>query len=125
ALRTAADAPGLPVQPARHDGRLEPALPRRQPLRAGPLALGAVEPRRLSGAGRGPLRRLPYAAQRARRGEIGTAPVPGRCTGGALGRACAQYAVLVSPAMDAPGHVRLPAHRVLGPPWRRRRPDGS
>ena len=37
------------------------------PLRAGPVAIGAMEPRRLSGQRSGALRRMPFAAQFSRR----------------------------------------------------------
>ena len=47
--------------------RLEVSVPRRQALRAGPVAIGAMEPRRLSGQRSGPLRGVPFAAQFSRR----------------------------------------------------------
>ena len=57
----------LSVQPAGLAGRLARAVLHARRLRAGGRALGAVEPRRLPGALAGPLRRLPFAAQRVRR----------------------------------------------------------
>ncbi len=68
ACRNAEVRAQVPVQHAAADGRLERAVPRPDADAAGGHAERGMEPRRLPGQRPGPLRRLPHAAQRARRG---------------------------------------------------------
>ncbi len=55
---------GFPLQPTLSDAGLEPALSADASFRARPGESRSLEPGRLSGGGPGPLRRMPYAAQR-------------------------------------------------------------
>ena len=91
----------VPVQPAAADGRLERAVPRPGAAPAGAGAKRRMEPRRLPGQRPRPLRRLPHAAQRARRGA-GRQRLPVRRDGRGLGGAGADRAVDGAPCRGTP-----------------------
>ena len=74
AQRGAADAAGVSVQRAAADGAVERAVPDARAGRRRRRPRGRMEPRRLPGQRPRPLRRLPHAAQRARRRAAAAAP---------------------------------------------------
>ncbi|WYX26896.1 cytochrome c [Achromobacter xylosoxidans] len=83
-----------------------------------------MESRRVSGGRRGPLRRLPLAAQRAGRGE-GRPGLPGRRPGRGLERTGAEPARHGRAGLVGRGTVPVPAHRLFAAPWRGRGPHGA
>ena len=97
-------------------------------LHKGPLAddpgpVGRVEPRPRPGRGTGALRRLPHAAQRARRRE--ERPRLRRRLDGGLVCAAAQCQFARGTTMDCRCPLRLPAHRSQRDPCRRSGTDGQ
>ena len=82
-----------------------------------------MESRRLSGRGAGPLRRLPHAAQCARRGTQQRAVRRRRCR--QLARLCDQRPVARAGAMGCGRAVRISAPGLASRPRRRARADGA
>ena len=100
---------GVSVQPAAAAGRMERAVPPTKRIPTGSGQIGNVESRRLSGRRSWPLQRVPFAAQRARRGKT-TRLSRWRLCGG-LGSAGADLAVAGADPLERGRALRLLADR--------------
>ena len=123
ACRQSPHQPCLSVQLASAAGGMERAVPSSRRVRTQCGAIGHMESRRLSGRGPWPLRRLPFAAKRARRGT--GRGVSGRRFRRGLGSTAADVAVSRADSLERGRSVRLFAHRRIPLPRRRGGTDGA
>ena len=121
--RDAGEHARLPVQPAAAAGGLECAVPLDASLPARSRQIRAVESRRLSRRRSRPLQRLPFAAQRTRRGN--REPLSRRRICRGLGSAGADLALARADPVERGRALRLSAHRPIALPRRRGRTDGA
>ena len=111
------------VRPARRHRRLEAAVPAPRHLQAGPDQERRMESRRLSGRRARPLRRLPHAAQRARRRAGDRQLCRRRCR--QLAGLCDQRAIAGAGALGCGRALRLSARRLPSRSRHRARADGG